>query len=163
MNDFTHEIAPAETLEDRVVAALRDRGLIGRRRPARAARLALAAAAAVILVAAGYGLGVWHAQPRPAAAPAGPRFVLLLHDTPSTRSPGVPQQVLVDEYRNWARGVSAEGHAITGEKLKDVDGHTLGGFFIVEAPTLEAARAIADSCPHVRYGGRIDVREIEPT
>jgi hypothetical protein len=163
MSDFTHEIAPATDLEDRVVAALRDRALIRGTRPRRAARLAVAAAAAVVLLVAGYGLGVWHWQPPAATAPSGPRFVLLLHETASTRSSGVPEQVLVEEYRNWARGVHAGGRAISGEKLKDVEGETLSGFFIVEAPTVEAARAIADSCPHVRYGGRIEVREIDPT
>lgn len=162
MNDFTHEIEPPKDLEDRVVSALRHRGLLGAR-GRRAARLPLAVAAAVVLLASGYVLGAWHTRPRPAALPSEPRFVLLLHETPSTRSIDIPEQALVEEYRNWARRIHANGRAITGEKLKDAAGETLSGFFIVEAATLEAARAIADSCPHVRYGGRIEVREIDPT
>ena len=126
-------------------------------------RRSMRAAAAIVLLAAGYGLGLWHSQPEAAAAPSGPRFVLLLHETPSTRSSGVPEQVLIEEYRNWARSVHAGGRAISGEKLKAAEDETLSGFFIVEAPTVEAARAIADSCPHVSYGGRIEVREIDPT
>jgi hypothetical protein len=89
--------------------------------------------------------------------------MLLLHETAATGSTGIPERELVDEYRKWAQAVSADGVSIRGEKLRDEAGETLSGFFIVEAPSLEAARAIAATCPHVRYGGRIDVREIDPT
>jgi hypothetical protein len=59
----------------------------------------------------------------------------------------------------WARRVSAGGHAIHGEKLRAEPGQTLS----VGAPSRDAAEAIAASSPHVRYGGRIDVPEVDPT
>ena len=128
----------------------------------RLSRAALAGAAAVLLFAAGFAVGSSPpgAGPR---SPAGPRFLLLLHETSSTASTGLPEPVLVDEYRSWARTVSANGHVVTGEKLKHQPGQTLSGFFIIEASSLEAARAIAGSSPHARYGGRIEIREIDPT
>ena len=65
----------------------------------------------------------------------------------------------------------------TGEKLKtsgrvlsgqSVEGfparnEMLSGFFIIEATTYEEAAAIAATCPHLKYGGRIELREIDPT
>ena len=37
------------------------------------------------------------------------------------------------------------------------------GFFIIAARTDEEALAIARSCPHLRYGGTVALRPIEPT
>jgi hypothetical protein len=37
----------------------------------------------------------------------------------------------------------------------------LGGFFLVEAPNYNAAVEIARQCPHLEYGGTIEVREID--
>jgi hypothetical protein len=39
----------------------------------------------------------------------------------------------------------------------------LAGYFLIRAVDRRTALEIARSCPHVRYGGRIVVREIEPT
>jgi hypothetical protein len=39
----------------------------------------------------------------------------------------------------------------------------VAGLFIVRASDLERAAAIARTCPHMRYGGQIEVRPIEQT
>ena len=39
----------------------------------------------------------------------------------------------------------------------------VGGFYLVRADSYEAATALADDSPHLRYGGTIEIREIEPT
>lgn len=162
MSEFQREITPPGSLEHRVVNALHALGLVRRSRPRRALRAAMAAAAALLLFGGGFLAGASRAQ-APAASPGGPRFVLLLHETPATASLAIREDLLVDEYRRWARSVSAGGNAIRGEKLKAEPGHTLSGFFVLEAASLDAARAIAASCPHAKYGGRIELREIEPT
>jgi hypothetical protein len=74
--------------------------------------------------------------------------------------------------------VAARGRYVTGEKLRDdaseltsqgvvrhsaADPGALAGFFIVSAATAAEAESIARSCPHVRYGGRVVVRLIDPT
>lgn len=163
MTEFRREIEPPPGLEDRVVAALRDRGHLRLSRRWSSARVLAAAAAALVLFLSGYAIGASTAPIGPAEDGGSPRFLLLLHETPATATTGVPEPQLVEEYRQWARGVSAEGTPIQGEKLKDAPGETLSGFFIVAAPTREAAEAIAASCPHARYGGRIEVRQIDPT
>ena len=70
-----------------------------------------------------------------------------------------------------------------GEKLKDeggkimrqeknqvkvVDGpysetkEVIGGYFIVKADSYAQAVELAKSCPHIKYGPKIEVREIDP-
>jgi hypothetical protein len=163
MSEFMREIPPPDPLEDRVIAALKARALVRRPWSTRLTGVALATAAGILLFASGFATGA--SQHRAASTPdtGSPRFMLLLHETAATGSTGIAERQLVDEYRQWAQAVSADGVSIRGEKLKDEAGETLAGFFIVEAPSLDAARAIAATCPHVRYGGRIDVREIDPT
>jgi hypothetical protein len=81
-------------------------------------------------------------------------------------------QERVSEYRNWAIGLRKAGADIRGEKLKP-EGRRLGsagpgeaplgGYFIVSAKDWSAAMEIARSCPHLKHGGTIEVREIEKT
>jgi hypothetical protein len=162
MSDFRHEIEPPAALEDRVVAALQSRRLVTPRRR-RLGVVFAATAAAILLTAAGYGLGRWHAERRTDVPVSGPEFMLLLHHTPALTASTVPVSERVELYRRWAQQVYAEGYAIRGNKLKDIPGHTLGGFFIVRAPSRKAVDAVAATCPHARLGGRIEIREIDPT
>ena len=82
----------------------------------------------------------------------------------------------VEEYRNWARGVRASGREIAGEKLEPEArfvepgpsegagaGWPLGGYFVITARDLDAAVGVARSCPHLRHGGRVEVRAIART
>lgn len=175
-------------LERRVVSALRERGEIVP--PAgRARRIAgpwRAAAAALVLFVAGLGVGRLTA-PGGEAPPAPPpgterRFALLLTPGPGP-APEVPEADLVREYGAWAGSLSERGHQVSGEKLKsgerrlpgaspgDAPGTApalagmaeLEGFFILSAPSMEEAEALARTCPHLKYGGVVTVREIDPT
>jgi hypothetical protein len=67
---------------------------------------------------------------------------------------------------------------LSGEKLKagervlragsppasaaDTAGALLG-FFLVRAGSLDEAETLARGCPHLRHGGTIAVREVDPT
>jgi hypothetical protein len=98
-----------------------------------------------------------------------PRFVLLLYGGSSAPNPGA-----VREYSLWAKDLRAHGHAISGGKLKDSgttlspgrdsdEASALGGYFIVSAHDLGEALSLARTCPHLKHGGRIEVRPIDPT
>jgi hypothetical protein len=128
------------------------------------------------------------AQTLPNAAAAGPkeRYVLLLHGpartTPATptqaAADSVAEQTIVAEYRAWAMQLRDSGALVMAEKLADdpltmltAAGATsmprntadeLGGFFLIQADSAEAFR-IARECPHLRHGGTVQVRRIEPT
>lgn len=164
--------APPPALEARVVAALREHGLVRARRP----RIPwTAAAAAVAALFAGVWLGrVTAVRTAPPLAPQARTFMLLLYpgagQDPSPRA----EQERVLEYGLWARGLRAEGRLVAGEKLKpalslaggDSPGANAGdlqGFFMIRAGTLEEAERIARSCPHRGHGGTVALREVDPT
>ena len=184
VRSLPRETPPSPALEDRVVTALRRVGLLRApvmSRRAQFVRVALAVAAAIAFFAAGWFAGA----PRPATpAPDGhANYVLFLRAGPGYKpAQGTDEERIVEEYRNWARGLREAGVAIRGEKLKDdtrslagrggqvvflegtaADTSPVLGFFLVEARDLGHALAIAQGCPHLRYGGIIEVRPIAPT
>ena len=139
--DLPREMAVDPKFERRVV-----RSIFPRRK-----WVPLALAATLLL---GFAAGLL--QPRLfSRQPEGREFILLLHGGPSGRA---------GEYRQWATQARVAG----GEKLKDEaivlgDGGsaTVGGFFRIVARDAQAAAAIARTCPHLKYGGWIELREVD--
>jgi hypothetical protein len=83
----------------------------------------------------------------------------------------------IGEYSQWAREVAATGKYVTGKKLTDdsllllpdgtrsdvspaAEQGVLEGYFIITATDLEEAASIAESCPHLRYGGAVSLRRL---
>ena len=176
------DAAPPPGLEDVTVAALRERGLLrpaapGRRR---GLRLGLALAASVALFATGMLVG--RRLPAVPAPSAAAQFVLLLYEGPEYRPPAPGREGdRVREYSEWAGERAAREELVAGEKLReDADvvierggavrttppeagAERLAGYFVIRASGPARALEIARTCPHVRYGGSIVIREIEPT
>jgi hypothetical protein len=160
-------LSPDPDLERRVVAALHARGLLRHRGWAARALAAFAAAAA--LFAVGYGTATW--RTRDTATP-GPSFVLLLTDeAAAAASPAAVLDARVEEYRAWAVRLRGEGRLVGAEKLKDgvdvlgtgrADGIHVSGYFVIRAANREEALAVARTHPHLRYGGAIALREVDP-
>ncbi|HEY7482008.1 MAG TPA: hypothetical protein VH680_15950 [Gemmatimonadales bacterium] len=169
---------PPPGLEQATVSALAARGLL--RRPRRRLDASLALAASVLLIAGGLSLARFGNQAMP--EDTRPRFALFLYEGPEYRQPapgGMDQRVR--EYAAWARAERGDGTVEGGEKLNDGDevaiepdgtmasvsprpGESrLAGFFLIRAADRRTALALAQSCPHVRYGGRIVLRAIDPT
>ena len=114
------------------------------------------------------------------------RYVLLLHGPARNRATAADaaadsanEAALVAEYAAWAGRLAGEGKLLAGEKLAD-DPHSmlaangtvdvprftaeeLGGFFIIQAADSAEAYRIARDCPHLKHGGTVQVRRIEPT
>ncbi|NOK18923.1 transcription initiation protein [Corallococcus carmarthensis] len=112
------------------------------------------------------------------------RFLMLLHENPAqfaTLSPA-ELQAIVEEYARWSEQLLQEGRLLQGEKLRDEGGRRLkqqggqllvsdgpyaevkdvvGGLFILSADSYDAAVALARTCPHLRYGGEVELRAIE--
>ncbi len=114
-----------------------------------------------------------------------PQYILLLHETPSDYSnvSAEEMQEIIGEYVAWRRKIEAEGKFAGSNKLKDeggrhvsmrngkarvVDGpyaeakEVMGGYFVINAADYDEAVKTSESCPHLKYGGWIEVREIEP-
>ena len=124
--------------------------------------------------------------PNAAATAPKARYVLLLHGpartAPATATQAtadsVAEQAIVSEYRAWAMRLRDSGALVLAEKLADDPltmltaagamqmprntADELGGFFLIQADSAEAFR-IARECPHLRHGGTVQVRRIQPT
>ena len=126
--------------------------------------------------------------PGPVAGATAPKekYILLLHGPARARpttaaeaaADSATERALVAEYAAWAGRLAAQGSLVAGEKLADepltmlapagvVDvprftADELGGFFIIQADSAEAYR-IARDCPHLKHGGTVQLRRIEPT
>jgi len=174
------EAAPPPELEERVIDALRARGLI--RESPSWAKLAALAATLVLAVSAAYlsGLRAGARQaPPPAAAQA--TYALMIFD-PVAGPPPEEGATAVAEAARWAGELAAAGTLVSAEKLRDEatrlrlrDGAVertagfpppgeslvLGGFFLIRAADDEEAKRIAADCPLLRYGSVIEVRSFD--
>ena len=115
-----------------------------------------------------------------------PNYMLLLHEQPSDFSQysAEDMQAVVAEYVAWRHAIEAQGRFVSAEKLKDEGGRHLamtdsglrvtdgpfaeaaeviGGYFSIIADSYDHAVELSSGCPHLKYGGRIELREIEPT
>jgi hypothetical protein len=139
-----------------------------------------AAAAALVIAVGGYQLGTRDAGERTrgvqqAAANAEPAFLLLLHEDSAFRrgEPPKPTAALAAEYARWAQGLPG-GTYIRAAPFVRHPGVWLGpphdpvalgdyvdGYFLIHARDMSAAQQIAATCPHLKYGGRIEVHEID--
>ncbi len=108
------------------------------------------------------------------------QYVLLLRGGEFKGYSSEEMQKITEQYLAWADKLRSEGRHCGGEELKNggrllrtqngriVDGpftetkEMIGGFFMILAQDFEEAARIAEECPHFRFGGEIELREIIP-
>ena len=113
-----------------------------------------------------------------------PSYLLLLYQIDDRPRPE-PQEAaqMTQAYMDWAGRMRAQGRLSGGEKLTEDAGRVMrrrqnrtsvtdgpfaeskelvGGFFLLTAADYDEACRLAESCPHLAYGGRIEVRQIQP-
>ncbi|MTI41250.1 YciI family protein [Fulvivirga lutimaris] len=95
-------------------------------------------------------------------------MLVLYQDT--NFNPGPPEEMF-DEYSHWMQSIYQNGMAIDGQEMKQpsllLDGadvsnnatRTVGGYFVLSASSQDEAVKIAQSSPHLKYGGTIEVKE----
>ncbi len=172
------EVPPA--LEDRTVAALTEQGLIrdrqGRGR-VKALRALITAAAIVLSFAAGFLVGK-----KPTELTSASKYMLLMYQENDPNRIEDREdvneedyQAIVDEYRLWAEETRDAGQLVSAEKFEDMvriltadsratefpAGRILGGYFLVQAGSIEQAEKLAATHPHLEYGGQIEVRPLD--
>jgi hypothetical protein len=175
LENLPNEIEPPAALEERLVGQLKREGLIEASSSKGMSPWLMAAAC---LVAALIGWTARGFQPAAAGVGAeGSSFLILLSE-PEPLQTSKPMAELVAEYGAWAGGLAEEnrlvaaGH-LTPERMRlasirspsseepsQLDLDTLTGFFVVRADDLAQAAKIAESSPHIGYGGEIAVRAI---
>lgn len=176
---LSREIPPPEGLEEQVIGALREEGLIGAGAGSRRGwfiRSVAVAAGLILMTAVGFAGGRW------SAPEARGDYILLLRAGPNEAQVTGREEEMrqVREYSAWAQEAAQRGNLVAGEKLTDEDpvllaGSTsrgpafrdrlvdsnIEGYFLIRASDEKEARRIASGCPHLRYGGAIEVRKIE--
>jgi hypothetical protein len=178
--NLPREKVPPSLLEERVVQSLKQFRLLTPARHfwLRHSRVASVALAASLLF---FVLGAiamkWFSGPAPRSTT--PEFMLVLNENPAQR--GISRETelqVAKEYGNWARQLSQQGLFVDGNKLKNdvpvvkiINGHPvamentsgekIAGFFLISAANYQQAIKIAETCPHAKYGGTIEVREID--
>jgi hypothetical protein len=178
-------IDPPASLEERTVAALRREALVRDRRSKTGAawlRPARAAIAAVLVLGAGFMAGRWWSGP-PAGEESPADFILILRAGPEASLPDDEAELMrrVEEYTVWARLAGQSGSLVAGEKLQDggrllersgdgleavalarvAERGSVQGYFLIRSASYEEAVRVARDCPHLRYGGAIELRKIE--
>ena len=182
------EVAPA-ALRDRTLAAARARGLVGGHMKMPMMAWVMTAAAAVLMFVVGLGVGGARKESVPAPAGGGetasashaPHFALFLFEDARYQTPAADgMEARVQEYSAWAGHLAESGKFVAGDELgsdgrslwlesgqvsagavmSDAQRGRLTGYFIVAAPTLEDATTLARECPHLKYGGTVEVRPI---
>ncbi|HYL02255.1 MAG TPA: YciI family protein [Steroidobacteraceae bacterium] len=111
-------------------------------------------------------------------------FMLLLHTPVNRPRPANPEDLtrITREYMDWADRLREKGQHKGGSKLTNDAGKILrgngggvattdgpfaeskeivGGYFVIAARDYAEACRIAASCPHVKYGSHIEVRQVE--
>lgn len=174
------ELRTPPNLEQRTVDALKLAGLI--RKPPRSwhlSRFALVFGTAMVLLVAGAVGVMWNSG---GTVPLEPDFILVLRAGP----PELQAQTEADalerfkEYAAWAGKDRTEGKLVGGEELADEarflkveNGRTtvsersrteepmIAGYFLLTARDYEQAVRVAQDCPHLKYGGTVEVREIQ--
>ncbi len=177
------DAAPPPALENRVVNALHRKGLLRREgksfRP-RLRMMLLAATPSLASLLLGVFLGSWlwpAEQVSPILTSPLPRFLLLLRNPADTFRSDIPPEKLRTEYAAWAGRLAETGAFLQGEELEDrhrlltassvesgadrlAPSGPVSGYFLIQARDSEQAAQIARGCPHLSYGGAIELRAL---
>ena len=112
------------------------------------------------------------------------QFLLLLYNNPANYAKFSPEefQKAMAKYGAYREKLRERKQWVAGQKLADNPGRVLrskggktvatdgpysetkewlGGFYLIEAPDYNAAVEIGRECPHLEFGGTIEVREID--
>ncbi len=110
-----------------------------------------------------------------------PHYMLLLYDNPSNWTSMSPEdmQKAIQKYVAWreklrtkkifmgSNKLTADPGKVIRGKARVIDGpysetkEVLGGYFAIEAPNYNAAVEECRDCPHLEYGGTIEVRQVD--
>jgi hypothetical protein len=113
------------------------------------------------------------------STPSNNGYMLIFRSTDWYKglSPEQMQQV-IDQWMNWFNGLKEEGTVTAGNPLEPEgrivsgknravsDGpfaeakETIGGYFLLKVATMDEAVAIAQQCPGLPYGIRVEVRPV---
>jgi hypothetical protein len=166
--------SPPDSLKRNIVTQLLRHELLRPRwYQMRSVIIAAGAAAAILLVVFGAVIGVWLQPSRTVAGTAQPAFMLLLRSREGSLAGNENDRVR--EYGIWAGDLVKKGQYVDAGRLSDAskkltkqgsdpipaNDTPVSGYFIIRAADLDQAVEIARNCPHITYGGELEVRPID--
>ena len=180
---LTKEKMPPGFLEDRIVTQLKAANVIRAGKPGwlpsyPVVGISFALSLAIFVVGALVGRGISTTPKQPDL----PGYMLIVRRSSAESEAGTPAEELqrVKEYSAWARDLGRRGLLIGGEKLKDegrlltqANGNatvatpskpaegSIAGYFLLPPGDYEQALTIAKTCPHLKHGGTVELRQIE--
>ena len=110
-------------------------------------------------------------------------YMLLLYNKETDLAGFGPEEMqgIIQKYKAWGDNLEAQGRLVGSEKLVDEEGRVLtrpngktrildgpfsetkeiiGGYFAVQADSYDEAVGLCENCPHLDYGGMIEIREV---
>ncbi len=165
----THQIPPF-SLEDQVVSALKNEGLIEKKKTMNQyIKYSLGIAASITLFIAGNYFG----RNASLAVNIDPLngYMMILKENASFQ-PGDPMEMF-QEYEAWMTGLADKGVEITGQELQptawevsaegtkslSAEAETrVTGYFIIQAESEKEALDVVKDNPHIKYGGTIELK-----
>ncbi len=179
------EKMPPPFLEGRIVAALRDAHSIRANRidwlPGRRA-IGITGAASMCFFILGILVGVWSVSaqsthPMGPATPGGPVFVLAMRNPPEALPAKSKDEVLqrMDEFGAWVDELERKGLTLGHDcqllsevngpnSIVDTSSNALGGslmgIVLLQVENYQQAVEAAQSCPHWKYGGIVEIKQL---
>ncbi|MBL6445077.1 hypothetical protein JMN32_02080 [Fulvivirga sp. 29W222] len=160
-------VQPDIHLEERIVKRLKDENLISKTPAWKDWGLKIAASIALIAVGIIIGKIIYP----PMETQSQFNYMLVLYED-GRFTPSSPEEMFT-EYSKWMEGIQEQGVTIGGQEMKpsslflEPDGtqvsddnvRRVGGYFVINAGSLDQAMKIAQDSPHLKYGGSIEVKE----
>lgn len=160
---------PPTSLEYKIIAQLKEEGLIKKQTTMNVyLKYATAVAASLIIFLTGNYIGK---QSSPTEINPLNGYIMILKEDHNF-TPGEPMQMF-KEYAAWMNNLYDQGVKITGQELKNEairvsalgpeklggDEDKITGYFIIEAKSEAEAMKIVNANPHLKYGGIIELKE----
>ena len=132
--------------------------------------------AVCLLFSMGFSAGVLYMNNQVPGQPKSQFALFIINDEVAFKN----EMALASEYAQWMKNIVASGRSASGKQLFDggkilyslggeikaSDVSTddrygqIGGFFLIDAASYDEAVKIASTCPHLKYQGSIEVRQI---
>jgi len=165
---------PPEKLERKILTSLKSKGEIKEMAKTNFAKTISLSFAVILLIAASFIIGK-----RSAIVPNAESKNLYAMFLYNNNVSGEDEEQKINEYHEWLVNLKAQGKTAKGDKLEDNgmfvnktedqiainnvefnNSEFISGYFIIEAADYDEMLAIAKECPHVKYGGKVQIRKI---
>jgi hypothetical protein len=172
LDKLSRESFHLDSIQARIEKRLANQGLINQttKKFITMKRTFIQIAASILILVSGYFLGKINNKSSINASDMN-TYALFLYE--NDEFVAVDPGSLVNEYSNWAGQLAEQNKLVYAEKLNDLEDYWLGnssvqnhtskltGYFVFYAPDFEAAKKIARTHPHTKYGGGLELRPID--